>query len=173
MRQNEIVLDVAFHANKSAGTCGIRQTEQILIASSNFVYWTRHDEWGRLWKKKNRGGGPEMLRRHLNFRQISHRFALNFTNPSFQDLNGSHIMYWNMIILNPSRFKVEPHSKYWYFCIKRVDLLSLRFSENAVLLVVVVVDSPCLKRHRVNKKKTRKVKDCGLVDTIGESLSLN
>ena len=78
-------------------------------------------------------GGPEMLRRHLNFRQISHRFTLSFTNPSFQDLNGWHIMYWNMIILNPSRFKVESHSKYWYFCIERVDLLSLRFSENAVL----------------------------------------
>ena len=38
-----------------------------------------------------------MLRRHLNFRQISHRFTSSFTNPSFQDLNGSHIMYWNMI----------------------------------------------------------------------------
>ena len=51
----------------------------------------------------------------------------------FQYLNGSHIMHWNMIILNPSRFNVEPHSKYWYFCIERWDLLSLRFSENAVL----------------------------------------
>ena len=40
-----------------------------------------------------------MLRRHLNFRQISHRFTSSFTNPSFQDLNGSHIMYWNMIII--------------------------------------------------------------------------
>ena len=40
-------------------------------------------------------------------------------------------MYWNMIILNPSRFKVEPHSKYWYFCIELVDLLSLPFSESA------------------------------------------
>ena len=38
-------------------------------------------------------GEPEMLRRHLNFRQISHRFTLSFTNPSFQDLNGSRIMY--------------------------------------------------------------------------------
>ena len=38
-------------------------------------------------------GGPEMLRRHLNFRQISNRFTSSFTNPSFQDLNGSHIMY--------------------------------------------------------------------------------
>ena len=38
-----------------------------------------------------------------------------------------------MIILNPSRFKVEPHSKYWYFCIELWDLLLLRFSENAVL----------------------------------------
>ena len=75
-----------------------------------------------------------MLRRHLNFRQISHRFTSSFANPSFQDLNGSHIMYWNMTILNPSRFKVEPHSKYWYFCFERWDLLSLRFSENAVLL---------------------------------------
>ena len=74
------------------------------------------------------GGGAEALRRHLNFRQISHRFTSSFTNPSFQDQNGSHIMYWNMMILNPSRFKVEPHSKYWYFCIERVDLLSLRFS---------------------------------------------
>ena len=50
-----------------------------------------------------------------------------------QYLNDSHIMYWNMIILNPSRFKVEPHSKYWYFCIDCWDLLLLRFSENAVL----------------------------------------
>ena len=62
-----------------------------------------------------------MLRRHLNFRQISHRFTLSFVNPSFQYLNGSHIMYWNMIILNPSRFKVEPHSKYWYFFIERIE----------------------------------------------------
>ena len=38
-----------------------------------------------------------------------------------------------MIILNPTRFKVEPHSKYWYLCIERWDLLSLHFSENAVL----------------------------------------
>ena len=38
-----------------------------------------------------------------------------------------------MIISNPSRFKVEPHWKYWYFCIERWDLLLLRFSENAVL----------------------------------------
>ena len=38
------------------------------------------------------GGGAEVLRRHLNFRQISHRFTLSFTNPSFQDLNGSHII---------------------------------------------------------------------------------
>ena len=74
-----------------------------------------------------------MLRRHLNFHQVSHRFTSSFVNPSFQYLNGSHIMYWNMIILNPSRFKVEPHSKYWYFCIERWDLLLLRFSENAVL----------------------------------------
>ena len=74
-----------------------------------------------------------MLRRHLNFRQISHRFTSSFANPSFQDLNGSDIIYWNMIISNPSRFKVEPHSKYWYFCIERWDLLSLSFSENAVL----------------------------------------
>ena len=74
-----------------------------------------------------------MLRRHLNFRQISHRFTSSFANPSFQDLNGSHTIYWNMIILNPSRFKVEPHSKYWYFSIERWDLFSLRFSENAVL----------------------------------------
>ena len=41
----------------------------------------------------SRAGGPEVLRRHLNFRQISHRFTLSFTNTSFQDLNGSHIMY--------------------------------------------------------------------------------
>ena len=86
--------------------------------------------WHRFWISG--AGEPEVLRRHLNFHQISHRFTSSFTNPSFQDLNGSHIMYWNMI-LNPSRFKVEPHSKYWYFCIERVDLLSLRFSENAVL----------------------------------------
>ena len=74
-----------------------------------------------------------MLRRHLNFRQISYSFTSSFANPSFEDLNGSHIMYWNMMILNPSRFKVEPHSKYWYVCIERWDLLSLRISENAVL----------------------------------------
>ena len=64
-----------------------------------------------------------------NFSQVYIKFA----NPSFQDLNGSHIMFWNMIILNLSRIKVEPHSKYWNFCIKCRDLLSLRFSENAVL----------------------------------------
>ena len=87
------------------------------------------------WQKKLR-------RRHLNFRQISHRFTSSFTNPSFQDLNGSHIMYWNMMILNPSRFKVEPHSKYWYFCIELVDLLSLLFSENAVLFHI---QWPCRK----------------------------
>ena len=76
-----------------------------------------------------------MLWRHLNFHQISHRFISSFVNPSFQYLNGSHIMYWNMIILNLSRFKVEPHSKYWYFCIERWtwDLLLLRFLENDVL----------------------------------------
>ena len=48
----------------------------------------------------------------------------------------AHIMYWNMITLNQPRFKVEPHSKYWYFCIERWDLLSLRFSENAVLFYI-------------------------------------
>ena len=74
-----------------------------------------------------------MLWRHLNFRKISYRFSSSFVNPSFQYLNGSHIMYQNMIILNPSGFKVEPHSKYWYFCIERWDLPLLRFSENAVL----------------------------------------
>ena len=31
-----------------------------------------------------------MLRRHLNFRPISHRFICSFANPSFQDLNGSY-----------------------------------------------------------------------------------
>ena len=68
------------------------------------------------------------------FCQIPNRFTSSFVNPSFQYLSGSHIMYWNMtIILNPSGFKVEPHSKYWYFYIERWDLLSLRFSENAVL----------------------------------------
>ena len=35
-----------------------------------------------------------MLRRHLNFRQISHSFTSSFINPSFRDLNGSHIMYY-------------------------------------------------------------------------------
>ena len=59
--------------------------------------------------------------------------GLHLLSIPLQYLNGSHIMYWNMLILNPSRFKVEPHSKYWYFCIERWDLLSLRFSENAVL----------------------------------------
>ena len=59
-----------------------------------------------------------MLRWHLNFRQISHRFTWSFADPSLQDLNGSHIMYWNMMILNLSRFTVEPHSKYLYFCIQ-------------------------------------------------------
>ena len=39
-----------------------------------------------------------MLRRHLNFRQISHRFTSSFTNPSLQDLNGSHIGF-------PSQFR--------------------------------------------------------------------
>ena len=74
-----------------------------------------------------------MLWQHLNFCQISHRFTSSFVNPSFQYLNGSHIMYWNMITLNPSRFKVQPHSKYWYFCIERWDLLLVLFLENAVL----------------------------------------
>ena len=76
------------------------------------------------------------------FRQVSHRFTSSFVNPSFQYLNGSHIMYWNMIILNPSRFKVEPHSKYWYFCIEHWDLLLLRFSDNTVLIHIEWV---CLK----------------------------
>ena len=40
--------------------------------------------------------GKDMLRRHLNFHQISHRFTSSFANPLFQDLNGSHIMYWNI-----------------------------------------------------------------------------
>ena len=83
-----------------------------------------------------------MLQWHLNVRQISHRFTSSFVNPSFQYLNDSHIVYWNMIILNLSRFKVEPHSKYWYICIERWDLLSLRFSENAVLFQIEWV---CLK----------------------------
>ena len=89
------------------------------------AYWLLVPKWS--------GGGGRKRFGDINFRQISHRFTSSFTNPSFQDLNGSHIMYRNMMILNPSRFKVEPHSKYWYFCIERVDLLSLRFSENAVL----------------------------------------
>ena len=46
-----------------------------------------------LYLKSPEGGGAEMLRRHLNFRLISDRFTLSFTNPSFQDLYGSHIMY--------------------------------------------------------------------------------
>ena len=74
-----------------------------------------------------------MLRRHLNFCQFFYRFTLNCVNPYFQYLSGSHIMYWNIIISNPSRFKVEPHSKYCFFWIERWDLLSLRFSENAVV----------------------------------------
>ena len=36
-----------------------------------------------------------MLQRHLNFRQIPHRFSSSFVNPSFQYLNGSHIKYNN------------------------------------------------------------------------------
>ena len=58
-----------------------------------------------------------MLRWLLNFHKISHRFTSSFVNPSFQYLNGSHIrpMYWNMIILNPSRFKVEPPLKILIF----------------------------------------------------------
>ena len=74
-----------------------------------------------------------MLRRHLNFRQISHRFTWSFADPSLQDLNSSQIMYWNMILLNPSRFTVEPNSKYWYFLHSNWDLLSLRFSKTTVL----------------------------------------
>ena len=80
--------------------------------------------------------GVGHVRRHLNFCQISHRFTSSFANPPFQDLNGSYIMYWNMIISNPSWFEVEPHSKYWYFCIERWDLLSLRFLEKAVLFYI-------------------------------------
>ena len=64
-----------------------------------------------------RGGGRHTSAT-LNFHQISHRFIRSFVNPSFQDLNGSYIMYWNIINLNPSRFTFEPHSKYWYFCIQ-------------------------------------------------------
>ena len=46
----------------------------------------------------------------------------------------AHILCIEILqFLNPTRFKVEPHSKYWYFCFERRDLLSLRFSENAVL----------------------------------------
>ena len=52
------------------------------------------------------------------FAKFPGRFKWNFVNPFLQDLNGLHIKYWNMIILNPSRFTVEPHSKYWYFCIQ-------------------------------------------------------
>ena len=63
------------------------------------------------------GWGVGMLRWHSNFCKIFHRFSSSFANPSFQDPNGSHIMYWNMMILNPSRFKVEPYSKYWYFAL--------------------------------------------------------
>ena len=112
------------------------------VVARTFSGWAAHPapgepQWGENgWRSSSvtnwrcRGGGPEALRRHLNFRQISHRFTSSFTNPSFQDLNGSHFIYWNMMILNRSRFKVEPHSKFWYFCIERVDLLSLRFSEN-------------------------------------------
>ena len=71
--------------------------------------------WVAMQQASKQGVGHASAR-HLNFHQISHRFARSFANPSFQDLNGSHIMYWNMITLNPLRFKVEPHSKYWYFC---------------------------------------------------------
>ena len=74
-----------------------------------------------------------MLRRHLNFRQISRRFTSSFANPSFQDLNGSHVMFWNMIIFKFVEFQGWTHSKYWYFCIERWDLLSLRSSTNDVL----------------------------------------
>ena len=82
-----------------------------------------------------------MLRRHFNFRQISHRFTSSFANPSFQDLNGSHN------VLKYDNFKyVEVQgwtpSKYWYFCTERWDLLSLRFSENAVLFHI---ESLCQK----------------------------
>ena len=55
---------------------------------------------------------------------------------SFQYLNGSHIMYWHIIILNPSRFKVEPHSKYRCFSNER-NLL--RYLENAVLFHIELV----------------------------------
>ena len=105
----------------------------VLLRVRRFGFLTSFHQMRAFYVFEVFSGGPEMLCRHLNFHQISHRFTLSFTNPSFQDLSGSHIMYWNMIILNPSRFKVEPHSKYWYFCIECVDLLSLRFSENAVL----------------------------------------
>ena len=49
--------------------------------------------YGELFDMHVSPGGPEALRRHLNFHQISLRFTSSFTNPSFQDLNGSHIMY--------------------------------------------------------------------------------
>ena len=58
------------------------------------------------------------------------RFTWSFANPSFQDLMGSHIMYWD-------NFKsIEVHSwtplKILIFLHSSWDL-SLRFSENAVL----------------------------------------
>ena len=72
----------------------------------NWASWGRYNLYFEA--RGGGGGGAEALRRHLNFRKVSHRFTSSFTNPCFQDLNGSHIMYWTMMILNPSRFKVEP-----------------------------------------------------------------
>ena len=129
----------------------------IIVGSSFAVTLTRkkkyHPTLGR--------GGEEMLRGYLNFRYISHKFTSSFANPSFQDLNGSHIMYWNMIILNPSRFKVEPTQN--TFCIERWDLLSLRFSGNAVLCHI---EWPCPK-----KKNRWECKSATISLHYGDSLS--
>ena len=90
-----------------------------------------HEGWFHAPLKiySRRGRPYNMLRRHMNFGEISHRFTWSFANPSFQDLNGSHIMYWK---LYPSGFTVDPTQNTDMFALS-CDLLSLRYSENSAL----------------------------------------
>ena len=59
-----------------------------------------------------------MLRRHLNFRQISHRFTWSFCKSHFSRFE--RLTYYVLkydYFFNLSRFKVEPHSKYGFFAL--------------------------------------------------------
>ena len=78
--------------------------------------------------EKFRGGGRTCFGDILIFAKFL--IGLHGTNPSFQDLNGSPIMYWKY-----DNFKsVRVHSwtplkiLYWYFCIQVENYFSLCFS---------------------------------------------